>query len=169
LHLLQARLGELARERAELLGERDERLEARRLLGRDRGEVHRVGDRAAQEIIRHLLGDLQRDGLLRLGGGGAEIGGAHGIGVAGSSTKTSKAAPATWPESSAARSAASSTRPPRAQLTMRTPLRVFAIALASMMLLVFSVSGVCSVMKSARRRSSSSSTFSTPRSIARSC
>src|SRR5262252_5586841 len=49
-----------------------------------------------------------------------------GLAVAGSSTNTSKAAPATWPESSAARSAASSTSPPRAQLTMRTPLRVLA-------------------------------------------
>ena len=37
-----------------------------------------------------------------------------------------------------------------------------------MMLRVLSVSGVCSVMKSARRSSSSSSTFSTPSSIARS-
>ena len=72
------------------------------------------------------------------------------------------------PESSAARSAASSTRPPRAQLMMRTPFFIFAIALASTMFLVLSVSGVCSVMKSARLNSSSSSTFSTPRSIARS-
>ena len=38
-----------------------------------------------------------------------------------------------------------------------------------MMLRVLSVSGVCSVMKSARVNSSSSSTFSTPRSMARSC
>ena len=37
-----------------------------------------------------------------------------------------------------------------------------------MMFLVFSVSGVCSVMKSARLNSSSSSTFSTPISLARS-
>ena len=109
LHLGDAGLGELAGERAELLGERDERLEPRRLLGGDRGEVDRVGDRAAQQIVRHLLGDLQRDVLLRLGGGGAEMRRAHHVGhgrtadccVAGSSTNTSKAAPATWPDLSA--------------------------------------------------------------------
>ena len=47
---------------------------------------------------------------------------------------------------------------------MRTPFFISASALASMMFLVLSVSGVCSVMKSARLNSSSSSTFSTPRS-----
>ena len=51
---------------------------------------------------------------------------------------------------------------------MRTPFFIFASAAASMMFLVFSVSGVCSVMKSARLNSSSSSTFSTPISLARS-
>ena len=75
---------------------------------------------------------------------------------------TSKAAPATCPESSAARSASSSTSPPRAQLMMRTPFFIFAIAAASTMFVVFSVSGVCSVMKSARLNSSSSSTLCTP-------
>ena len=48
---------------------------------------------------------------------------------------------------------------------MRTPFFIVASASASMMFLVLSVSGVCSVMKSARRNSSSSSTFSTPRSM----
>ena len=47
LHLGDAGLGQLAGERAELLGERDEGLQLRRLLGGDRGEVERVGDRAA--------------------------------------------------------------------------------------------------------------------------
>ncbi len=51
---------------------------------------------------------------------------------------------------------------------MRTPFFILAIAAASMMFLVFSVSGVCSVMKSARLSRSSSSTFSTPMSLARS-
>ena len=88
-----------------------------------------------------------------------------GFSVAGSSTNTSKAAPATCPVLSASSSAASSTSPPRAQLMMRTPFFMVLIASASMMLLVLSVSGVCSVMKSARLNSSSSSTFSTPRSI----
>ena len=73
LHLDDAALGELAGERAELLGQLDERLQLRRLLRRDRREVHRVGDRAAQQVVRHLLGDLQGDILLRLGGGGAEM------------------------------------------------------------------------------------------------
>jgi hypothetical protein len=38
--------------------------------------------------------------------------------------KTSSAAPAMWPVSISAASAASSTRPPRAQLTIRTPFFV---------------------------------------------
>ena len=49
-----------------------------------------------------------------------------GEAVAGSSTNTSSAAPAIWPESSPAFSAASSISPPRAQLMMRTPGLVFA-------------------------------------------
>ena len=48
---------------------------------RDRREVHRVRDRAAQQIIRHLLGDLQRDILLRLGGRSAEVWRADDIGM----------------------------------------------------------------------------------------
>ena len=71
--LLDAGLGQLARERAELLGERDEGLQPRRFFRRDRGEVDGIRDRAAQQIIRHLVGDLQRDILLRLAGGGAEM------------------------------------------------------------------------------------------------
>ena len=51
---------------------------------------------------------------------------------------------------------------------MRTPFFVLASAAASRMFLVLSVSGVCSVMKSARLSRSSSSTFSTPMSLARS-
>ena len=50
---------------------------------------------------------------------------------------------------------------------MRTPRAVFASASRERMLRVASVSGVCSVMMSARASSSSSSTFSTPRSSAR--
>ena len=82
LHLADAGFGELAGERAELLRERDERLQPRRLFGGDRGEIHRVRDRAAQQIIRHLLGDLQRDVFLRLAGGGAEMRRAHHVGQA---------------------------------------------------------------------------------------
>jgi len=39
----------------------------------DRGKVDRVRNRAANQIIRHLLGDLQRDIFLRLTGRGAEV------------------------------------------------------------------------------------------------
>jgi len=90
------------------------------------------------------------------------------LAAAGSSTKTSKAAPPTWPESSRARRAASSTRPPRAQLTISTPVFALARLSADRMLRVLSVRGVCRVMMSARANSSSSSTFSTPISTARS-
>ena len=129
LHLLDAGLGELAGERAELLGERDERLQPRRLLGGDRGEIDRVGDRAAQQIVRHLLGDLQRDVLLRLGGGGAEMRRADHVRHGRTAGSRSPAPRRTRRRrrrrpgrtSSAARSAASSTSPPRAQLMMRTP------------------------------------------------
>src|SRR6187431_1130122 len=65
-------LGELACERAELLGERNERLEARRLLRGDGREIDGIGNRAAQQVVRHLLGDLQRDVFLSLRGGRAE-------------------------------------------------------------------------------------------------
>ena len=88
--------------------------------------------------------------------------------VAGSVWNTSSAAPAMWPESSPALSAASSISPPRAQLTIRTPFLVLARFSADRMLRVWSVNGVCSVMTSARASSWSSSTFSTPISTARS-
>ena len=102
---LDAALGELAGEGAELLGQRDEGPQLRRFLGGDRGEVHGVLDGAAQEVVRHLLGDLQRDVLLRLGGRRRRdaacrrrwAGRTAGFALAGSSMKTSKAAPATWP------------------------------------------------------------------------
>ena len=91
-----------------------------------------------------------------------------GDSLAGSVSNTSSAAPATWPLSSASFSAASSISPPRAQLTIRTPFLVLARFSRLRMLRVWSVSGVCSVMKSARASSVSRSTFSTPISTARS-
>ena len=90
-----------------------------------------------------------------------------GLSVAGSVSKTSSAAPATWPDFSASYSAASSTSPPRAQLMMRTPFFSRAMLPRLRMLRVCSVSGVCRVTKSARSSSSFSSTFSTPSSTAR--
>ena len=91
-----------------------------------------------------------------------------GDALAGSSTKTSSAAPPTWPESSAAFSATSSISPPRAQLMMRTPFFVLARFSADRMLRVLSVSGVCSVIKSACASNSSSVTLVTPMFSARS-
>ena len=91
-----------------------------------------------------------------------------GLSFAGSTSNTSKAAPATWPEFSAASKASSSTRPPRAQLIMRTPFFILFRASAEMMLRVESVKGVCRLIKSARATSSSNSTFSMPRVLARS-
>ena len=76
------RLGELAGERAEVLGELDERRQPRRFLGRDRRHVERVGDGAADQVVGHLLGDLDGDVLLRLGGRGAEMRRAHDVGQA---------------------------------------------------------------------------------------
>ena len=80
----------------------------------------------------------------------------------GSISKTSSAAPATRRSRNACASTASSTRPPRAQLMMRTPRFVFLSRAASRMWRVSAVSGVCSEMKSALvSKSSSSSTSST--------
>ena len=92
----------------------------------------------------------------------------RGLSVAGSRGNTSMAAPATWPLSRAAFRSSSTIRPPRAQLMMRTPLFIPAMAPASMMLRVASVRGACRLMKSARRNNASSSTFSTLRAAARS-
>ena len=111
-----------------------------------------------QQIVRHLLGDLQRDVLLRLGGGGAEMRRADHVRMAEQHVgggrlldeHVERRARDLLRNSSASPSACSSTSPPRAQLMMRTPFFILASAAASMMLRVFSVSGVCSVMKSAR-------------------
>ena len=92
----------------------------------------------------------------------------NGDSLAGSLANTSSAAPATWPESSASLSASSSINPPRAQFMIRTPGLVLARFSRLRMFRVWSVSGVCSVMKSARASSVSRSAFSTPISIARS-
>ena len=66
------------------------------------------------------------------------------------------------PELSASSSASSSTMPPRAQLMMRTPLRIIAKAAAPTMPRVSSVNGACTVMKSERLKSSSRPTSSIP-------
>ena len=64
------------------------------------------------------------------------------LSFAGSTSNTSKAAPATCPLFKAAATANSSMRPPRAQLIMRTPFLVLFSASAHIILRVASVSGV---------------------------
>mmetsp|Transcript_167 Transcript_167/g.548 ORF Transcript_167/g.548 Transcript_167/m.548 type:complete len:290 (-) Transcript_167:555-1424(-) len=85
---------------------------------------------------------------------------AHSCSAGGSDSKTSRPAPATWPDSSAASSAASSMIPPRAQFTMRTPGLVVASESALIRLRVSSSSGTCTVKKSARRMHSAAETGS---------
>ena len=86
----------------------------------------------------------------------------------GSSLHTSTAAPATWPESSAARRSASSTMPPRAQLTTRAPaLHARRARAPPIMFSVSSVSGTCTVRMSARLSTVCRSVRRTPRSRAR--
>ncbi len=86
----------------------------------------------------------------------------------GSAEKTSIAAPATLPDSSAAISAGSSTSSPRAAFTMRTPSFIRPIAAASIAPRVSSFSGRWSVMKSARSSTPSRVSLSTPSSRKRS-
>ena len=73
-------VGHLADEGAEVTGQRDPRAHHLGLLGGDRGHVQRVGHGTGQQVIRHLLGHLQRHILLRLGGGRTQMGGADDVG-----------------------------------------------------------------------------------------
>ncbi len=87
----------------------------------------------------------------------------------GSFPKTSRAAPASWPDSRASASAASSTTPPRATLTRNAPSFIRVRASASIIPRVASVRGTCSESTSARPSTvSRSSARSTCRSLARS-
>jgi hypothetical protein len=72
------------------------------------------------------------------------------------------AAPETLPRLSASASASSTQIPPRAMLRAITPSFIFAISAAPSMPCVSSVSGVCTVMTSARASSSSSETRCAP-------
>ncbi|OQC71333.1 MAG: hypothetical protein BWX50_00480 [Euryarchaeota archaeon ADurb.Bin009] len=85
-----------------------------------------------------------------------------GESVGGSDSKTSTAAPATLPLAIASASAFSSMIPPRAQLINRTPSFIVAMVFALTMWRVSLISGVWTVMTSARRKRSSSETSSTP-------
>ena len=64
--------------------------------------------------------------------------------LGGSCVKTSSAAPATYPDFSAAARAASSISSPRAQFTSRTPFFIFFNDSALIMLAVCGVSPTCS-------------------------
>ena len=75
-----------------------------------------------------------------------------GCSVKGSEGKTSSAAPATLPDSSPAISASRSTSSPRAQLTIRTPSFIAAIASASIRSTVSGVFGTWRVITSARSK-----------------
>jgi hypothetical protein len=83
-------------------------------------------------------------------------------GATGSLAKTSRAAPARWPDASASASAPSSTRPPRAQFTSSAPFFILRSVSAPTRFRVCSVSGTCSETTSARPQRSSSDTSSTP-------
>ena len=63
----------LADEAAQMVGQLDPGAHDLGLFGGDRRHVERVGHGAGQQVVRHLLGHLKRDVLLRLGGGGAQM------------------------------------------------------------------------------------------------
>ena len=73
-----------------------------------------------------------------------------GCSVNGSEGKTSSAAPPSLPDSRPASSASRSTSSPRAQLTIRAPSFIAAIASASIRPIVSGVFGTCRVTRSAR-------------------
>ena len=72
-------LDQLADKAAELLRQIHVGTEPHRLLGREGRQVDRVGHGAVEQEVRHLLGDLHRDILLRLAGRGAEMRRRHDI------------------------------------------------------------------------------------------
>ena len=80
----------------------------------------------------------------------------------GSCSKTSSAAPPSFPAWSASASAFSSIRPPRAQFTRSAPGFICASCGALTMFFVCSVSGTCSVTASERFQMSARSTSSMP-------
>ena len=77
-----AGFGELTGKRAELFSQRNEGLQLWRFFCGDGGEVDRIGNGTAHQIIGHLLRHLKRNILLRLSGGRAQMRRAHHIRVA---------------------------------------------------------------------------------------
>ena len=90
-----------------------------------------------------------------------------GLPVAGSAANTSMAAPATRPSRKASASACSSTMPPRAAFTMRTPGLTRCSSFSPSRPIVSAFFGRCTVMKSASPSSSSRLASRTPSWAAR--
>ncbi len=141
---------------------RDEGRQPRRFLGRDRRHVERVGDRAGEQVVGHLLGDLQGDVLLRLAGRGAQVrraddvrrGRTAAFSLAGSLDEhVERRRRATLPDFERRgerllvdQAAAGAVDDAHALLHLGDRRRVDDVLASS------SVSGVCRVMKSARRQ-----------------
>ena len=136
LDLLDRLFRDLADEGAEHLGQLHEWRQPRRFLRRDRRHVEGVGDRARRSDSRTSARRpaARRSPALRWSRRRDAACTRHsrcrtaGLPSAGSTSKTSTPAPATLPLFSAAMRSASTTRPPRAQLMMRTPSFILAIA-----------------------------------------
>jgi hypothetical protein len=172
---LDAEVDHLAGQGADLLGQGHEGLQLRGFFGGDRGAVQGVGHRAGQQVVADLLGDLQGHVFLGLVGAGAQVRGGHHavrteqrvfLGRLGDEDVEAGAADMAAVEQLAQggfidQAAAGAVDDQHALLGLGQ-------GSADRMLRVLSVSGVCRVMTSARASSSSSSTFSTPISTARS-
>ena len=140
-------VAEALSEPAELLAQRHERRQRLHRLGPHGGDVDGVGDDAAGERGADLLGGDDAGAILRLGGRGPEMGGDDdvvaleqrvlGERLLGEDVERGAGRPGRT--RARASSASRSISSPRAQLTIRTPSRIFAIASASIQ---FSVSGV---------------------------
>ena len=154
--------GELDREPAELRRERDVRAEHLEVLGADDRDVDGVRDEAALERRDDLLRDDQARAVLRLLGRGGEVRRRDDVlepeqlalvrlGREDVERRAGDLAGADRRPPAPARRRAR----PRAALTIRTPSRIFAIAPASTNPRVSSVSGRCSVRKSAAAKTSS--------------
>ena len=132
-HRLGQPAGDGGEDPAELLGQRQPRAD---VLGDDAAGLHvdRVGDELALQRQPHRAGHGGAGLVLRLGGRGAQVRRDDGVrqpeqrAVGAWAPWRRRRCPAapTWPDFSASASAASSTSPPRAALTMITPRLVVA-------------------------------------------
>ena len=76
---LDRRFRELSEEGPKFFAKRNEGLQLRCFFRRDRGEIHRIGDGTGEQVIRHLLGNLKCNILLRLVCGRAQMRGADHV------------------------------------------------------------------------------------------